>query len=138
MHFISNVLSACTIIGYDCEDEKLETGESIGKHWDATSRVRTEAPARRRKGSERYREKEEEKMRASDALSRVGAINLGRVNYNQRGSRARPLAPARPALIYEDKMAELIYKMVDSYHERDAGTPARRRGGAACSYLSYK
>lgn len=43
-----------------------------------------------------------------------GPINSGRVNYNQRFR-------ASGALIYEDKMSELIYKMVDPYRRR-AGT----------------
>lgn len=40
-----------------------------------------------------------------------GPINSGRVNYNQR---FRASGPSQ-RLIYEDKMSELIYKMVDPY-----------------------
>lgn len=52
--------------------------------------------------------------RKNPAASRVtmgGPINSGRVNYNQR---FRASGPSQ-RLIYEDKMSELIYKMVDPY-----------------------
>lgn len=55
--------------------------------------------------------------RKNPVASRVttgGPINSGRVNYNQR---FRASGPSQ-RLIYEDKMSELIYKMVDSYRHR--------------------
>jgi len=58
--------------------------------------------------------------RKNPAASRVttgGPINSDRVNYNQR---FRASGPSQ-RLIYEDKMSELIYKMVDLYRRR-AGT----------------
>lgn len=59
----------------------------------------------------------EREKQVDDTLLRVGSINSGgRVNYNQRFARRSSLL-ATGRLIYEDKMAELIYKMVDRYHE---------------------
>lgn len=58
--------------------------------------------------------------RKNPTVNRVttgGPINSGRVNYNQR---FRASGPSQ-RLIYEDKMSELIYKMVDPYRRVGRG-----------------